>query len=299
MVCANVIKNLSEYIDGVLDGETMSAIQNHLRNCEACRKEYVSLNDIVRDLNSMETIRAPEDLLERVKERIERDSVFWKIRQVLFSPARFKIPMELTALTATALIIFMIFYGVKPETRVEKALPGTGEKRVAAAIGKDSGLYPQEKGPIELELVLGSGERTRALPPKKVVPVLSGRRHQGREKPELGPGSRLPGLSPELDRFFDDVNRSFEDSIESAKDHKDVISDLNKIISLAKGRLLATEYKTGTDIPEYVTLELPRDGYPMFLNNIGRMGSFRTPAPPLSPEYKDVVRLRIRIIEPE
>ena len=193
----------------------------------------------------------------------------------------------------------MIFYGIQSGTRVEKASPGTGENRATAKIGKDSGFSPREKGPIELELVLGSGERMGTLSPKKVVPVLSGGSHAGREKPGLGSGSPMPGLSSELDRFLGDVNGLFEDSIDSAKKHDDIISELNEIISLAKGRLLATEYKTGTDIPEYVTLELPRDGYPLFLNNIGRMGSLKTPAPPLPPQDKGLVRIRIRITAPE
>ena len=43
MDCSEVRDNLSAYLDGVIDHESAVLIDDHLKDCEACRAELVSL----------------------------------------------------------------------------------------------------------------------------------------------------------------------------------------------------------------------------------------------------------------
>ncbi|MDB9823306.1 zf-HC2 domain-containing protein [Deltaproteobacteria bacterium] len=285
MECGRIKKSLSEYIDGALDNKTMSTLEGHLKTCRECYKEYISLKSLVSEIGSMRTLKAPEDFLEKVHECIESRSMFKNIGKILFFPARIKIPMELIALAATALLIFTVFNMVTSEKYFIPEPPETGEAEgiikpgtVAEEItdGVVSAVQPGKEGaPIQLALLLGADQTTSPLSSENVLLVTSGNGTGGSDRSSFGFAAEQP---QKID---------FKSAI---------ISAIYEIISLEGGRLLLKEYRNGTDHPEYITLEVPGTNYRQFLEKIENIGTLQTPAPDLPKDYQERISLRIHII---
>jgi anti-sigma factor RsiW len=72
MDCSRVTELFSEYIDGVLDGETRRKVEEHLAVCPSCAEELEALRSCVSALTSLDRVEAPVDFFEKVHERIER-----------------------------------------------------------------------------------------------------------------------------------------------------------------------------------------------------------------------------------
>lgn len=113
MNCSRIKELFSEYMDGQLDKEQEALVKDHLLLCGDCRDEFESMNAIVREMGSLDTIKAPDDFLESLHVRIKSDSWFQKIKNFLFIPDRFRIPVELATLATTVVLAFFIFHIVQ------------------------------------------------------------------------------------------------------------------------------------------------------------------------------------------
>jgi len=144
MKCSNIKLLLSEYIDKSLNAQTHSLVEQHLKDCEKCQKDYVSLMNIVNELGDFPKINAPDDFLDNLHARMESRFDLNAILRKLFVPFKIKVPLELLTAGATAvLIIFFInvfqkekpltdlLYDQKAKTRDDSSLPA--EKFGAAA----------------------------------------------------------------------------------------------------------------------------------------------------------------------
>lgn len=279
MDCVKLKKLLSAYMDGELDARTHEAVQTHLQKCEDCKEELLSLKEMVREMGSLDDLKAPTGFMEKVHERIENPSWPERIRSLLFFPAKSKIPVEIAALTTTAVLIFFLFNSFQSDRAVSDIPPGNGEKIVAMDSRK-------ENKPVQLAIRLGPAEGQKPLPSENVVPVNSGSRRQGLHQNGFGLDS------PDRNHGEWGQNRA-------ASYRDDFLSDIHMIITHLKGRLLSKEYREGTDILQYITLEIPADNYRPFLMRLERIGSLQTPASNLPEGYRDRVPLRIRIISLE
>ena len=72
--CANLLRSLSEYIDGELSPELCQEIEKHLAGCENCR---VVLNTTKRTIDlvhaPIENPDLPDDVRERLFKRLNLD----------------------------------------------------------------------------------------------------------------------------------------------------------------------------------------------------------------------------------
>jgi len=114
MNCSRTKEMFSDYIDGLLDKEQESLVNDHLLLCGDCRDEFESMKAIVREMGSLDTIKAPDDFLVSLHGRIKSDSWFQKVKAFLFIPARLRIPVELATLATAVVIGFFIFHVVPP-----------------------------------------------------------------------------------------------------------------------------------------------------------------------------------------
>ncbi|NIQ39786.1 MAG: hypothetical protein GTN81_14540 [Proteobacteria bacterium] len=183
MECAKIKELLSEYIDDVLDEKEKTLVDNHLSRCDDCKAELVSLKAVVGELGSLESVRAPEDFLDRLHERLEPTFTFGKLMRVLFVPIRIKVPLEFATVAALAILIFYVSNLQQPEKRVatapERSAPttaaqkGRGETLDAiveekqdkpkAAVRKVGAEQPQrQRKTVELVLLLGEEVAGRA-----------------------------------------------------------------------------------------------------------------------------------------
>jgi hypothetical protein len=276
MVCVKIQKLLSGYIDGDLDARTRESVGTHLRQCEACNEEFLSMKELIHELGALEGLKAPDGFTEKVRRKIENPSWSARIRSSLFFPAKIKIPLEIAALATTAVLIFFLVNSFQSDGGLSDFLPGNGQNIVAT----DSG---REKKPVQLVIRLGSSDGNKPLSLENVYSVTSGAGRQGNRN-----GFGWEHMEPLLGEWGPNRDVSYE---------KDFLSDIHMIISHLTGRVLSKDYKEGTGLLQYITLEIPSENYRPFLRRIESIGSLQTPAPELPGGERGSVRVRIRITE--
>jgi hypothetical protein len=72
--CPQAKRLLSPYLDGVVTGTEMLALQDHLSNCEACSQEYRALRRTQQLLVSVGRPRVPDDLGLKLRLAISRET---------------------------------------------------------------------------------------------------------------------------------------------------------------------------------------------------------------------------------
>ena len=75
MNCQKIKKLLNPYIDKTLDADMAKQVDDHLKSCSACRKEYLELNDIISAVNSLSPQPAPENLTENIMAKISQKEI--------------------------------------------------------------------------------------------------------------------------------------------------------------------------------------------------------------------------------
>jgi hypothetical protein len=113
MDCSRTKELISEYIDGLLDREQEAEVKDHLLQCGDCRDEFESMKAVVREIGSLDRVEAPDSFLADLHGRMEKDSWFEKVKNILSMPARIKIPVELATLATTVVLAFFIFHIVQ------------------------------------------------------------------------------------------------------------------------------------------------------------------------------------------
>jgi hypothetical protein len=119
MECARIRQHLSGFMDDVLDAQTKNLVEKHLLTCKGCKQELESLQSLVQDLGSLESVNAPVDFLERLHDRMAPGFDFGKLMQKLFIPFRIKIPFQFATAAAMAVLIFFIIH--TPDMKKEMA----------------------------------------------------------------------------------------------------------------------------------------------------------------------------------
>ncbi len=71
--CRKLLEQLSEYIDGELDLETCSAIEEHSRDCEPCQAFIESLRRTVTFIQALPRPSIPEELKKELLAAYGRD----------------------------------------------------------------------------------------------------------------------------------------------------------------------------------------------------------------------------------
>ncbi len=66
MNCRSVIRELSEYLNGDLDGSTLSDLELHLARCEDCRLVVDTTRKTVEIFCKAEPVPLPEDIRSRL-----------------------------------------------------------------------------------------------------------------------------------------------------------------------------------------------------------------------------------------
>ena len=122
MNCAGIKELFSEYIDGVLDSDTKAQLEKHISTCVGCQQKLQDLKALVGELKAVEPLKAPDDFLDRLHERIEPRFSFGKIIKTLFVPMGIKIPVQLVTATATAVLVFSIINLQQPEKQFPQEL---------------------------------------------------------------------------------------------------------------------------------------------------------------------------------
>lgn len=71
MRCEDIIELMSQSIDGCLEAEQEKLLETHLKGCPGCAGEFEALKQSVALLRAEEPVKAPGDLVARVREELE------------------------------------------------------------------------------------------------------------------------------------------------------------------------------------------------------------------------------------
>jgi len=113
MKCKKVQKLLPEYLEGILSADKSNIVQNHIHNCNACRKEFRAFEQAINIASSLPVEYPPPDIWEAfvpmLRLRIASEMGKKSHRQILFPR------LKLVGTTVTALIIlgFLILGGYR------------------------------------------------------------------------------------------------------------------------------------------------------------------------------------------
>lgn len=92
----------SDYLDQDLGPTELGALEEHLKSCVVCRREYQAFQKTVGALSGLDKMVAPPDFAESVRSRIRKRS-----RNRFFQPRRLveRVPYELFSLLMLGLIL--------------------------------------------------------------------------------------------------------------------------------------------------------------------------------------------------
>jgi anti-sigma factor RsiW len=99
---AQATELFSAYWDEELGPDQLSALEEHLRSCVVCRREYHQFEQAVNALGSMHRMVAPNDFAAGVRSKINKRS-----KGRFFTPRRLaeRIPYEMFSLVMLGLIL--------------------------------------------------------------------------------------------------------------------------------------------------------------------------------------------------
>jgi len=156
MDCQKIIKLLNPYIDKTLDTATTQQVNEHLKSCPICNKQYQSLKEIITSLNSLSPQPAPKDFTQNLMAKISREEIQIQSSWTDRIKKRISIPRLsfrlVGAAAVTALIVFFAFTFIfnTPDTypicsaEVQFSLKINDDKAHTVAIAGDfNGWNPQ------------------------------------------------------------------------------------------------------------------------------------------------------------
>ncbi len=135
MKCDDIKLLLAEYLDGELPSGDAVRVKEHLRTCADCREELQFLKKYMKNIESFPTLKAPDDFLERIHQKIDVPKRGALVKK-LFFPLRIKIPMEVAALLALAVTGLLLFNPFKQgvlEYKAEEPSPGIARENDESA----------------------------------------------------------------------------------------------------------------------------------------------------------------------
>ena len=113
MNCKEIKKMLNPYIEKALDADISRQIEEHLKSCPSCNKEYQNLKKIIASLNSLSPQPAPADFTQSLMTKISQEEIQIQTSWIDHLKKRISIPrlsFRLAGLTAAAaLIVFFAF----------------------------------------------------------------------------------------------------------------------------------------------------------------------------------------------
>ena len=322
MECSGIKDLLSEYIDGVLDPQTKARVDRHLETCEACNEDLASMKALVHGLGSLTTLKAPDDFLEKLHERMEPRMSFKKVMRALFIPGRIKIPLEL----ATAAVVgVLIFFAINIQ-QSEKMMSQIQERAVDVEISKDTSMHKAETKPInrayksapvmesagvsetakrreviQLALLLPK-EKTQAtyeLKEDEDETVAAGKGETRARSARLSASSSRKKATPlgkedkVMESAIEEAPTHKPKSVSQAPDGSRTLSEVKNIVHLVNGQVISIEYEKQTEHPKSLRAEIPAKDYLSFTEKLRHIAPFQSPPPTLPTASPERIEVRI------
>jgi hypothetical protein len=273
----------------------------------------------------VESLKAPDDFLEKLHERLEPRFSFRKIMRILFVPGRIKIPLEFATATVMAVLIFSILYIQEPEKMISDLPESSTHVEMAEETSMDA-VSPAGKGEaFKSKPVL---EKTTAQHPAKRREIIelalfgkkegTGKAYAPGEDMEAAPArqrdaerSRMARLTAPKAEMKTDTLRRKKQVTGFAEEERPVLEEeprasfsglhdtfikVKELIMLAEGRTLSVEYEPNTERPKSIRAEIPAENYKSFCDKLNRLAILHTSSPTISENGQGTIQIRIRFI---
>jgi hypothetical protein len=185
MKCTRCQERLQDFLDETLEPAEQAELAEHLAACEACRGELEALRKLAALVGSLDEVPEPEGFLQGVRARLERVSVWERMRDFLTRPLRPGYSVAIPVIIVAFFVVFLLMNPRVPE-RARESQPeprnapsfDIARHEVESPVPRDetTGLYmrghPTVEGPKTEEtrdhsLDAGSGGATPGKPSLK------------------------------------------------------------------------------------------------------------------------------------
>jgi len=301
MDCVQIKRLLSEYIDNVLDDQTKKLVDEHLSQCSACSKELATSKSYVKEMSSLKEIKAPDDFLEKVQERINRRFQFERIMRKFFVPVKIKVPLQLAGAVAMLVLVILTYKVIQQpkELHVACRLPVIDEEEAQERVLSE---------PIELvkkmEFPTLQGVSEGKEPIKLVLCLRTKRAAEEYSRETLPqPGRDFDVSAPDYDYSTSMTYPSQQiqpSSITSGSPFEfgeltRLVQDVRQLTERLEGKFLSVEYEKDTNNLKFINVEIPAKNYNLFLEKMSQLGEFNKPLPSAPSVAEEALSLRIEL----
>jgi hypothetical protein len=116
MNCKLCRERLQDYLDAMLEAAEQAQVSAHLDECAACRRELEELRKVVALVGSLEEVPEPMGFLQGVRERIDRPTVWERIRGLLTQPLRPGVSVAIPVIIVAFVGVFVLM-SLLPKSR--------------------------------------------------------------------------------------------------------------------------------------------------------------------------------------
>lgn len=287
MECSQVRKLLFEYADTDFPADVRSEVESHLAGCRNCALQFQALREQARALKSLPRLHAPEGLIERVREEVERESLFQRLRKyfpTFFSSGKFL--KAAGAVTAAVIVVAVLQSVVYREN-----------KQVVSVLKLPPPAAPSETSRETIIVSLNapaplSGIRTRGAAPaqsmaeKGNLPVRSkAMEPESLGKPAAGPKLRADNFKPQS------RNAPGEPSI------RDAVAEAKRLVVHFGGKVIEGRAAGGRAPSEQLDAEIPARNYSALLDRLRLLGGVSAEAGrEVKPQPGSTVHLTLKFI---
>jgi len=298
--CSEIKTLLSEYLDDALDDKAKALADEHLRTCPACREELDSLKALVKDIGSLESVKAPADFLTQVHKRMERHSRLSRIQEWLFYPLRVKIPLQLAGAAVMAFLIFSILSVQETPLRLSsKSEPEKRAQEKAYSMDESKGMKPAGRS----EALVQKAATPAPAKDRETREVALNLKQQVRDKavtpePSSAAAPAQPAVSEMQRRKLATRAPLQEEKAEGQlKNESDSVRSITTAIETAKGKVLTIDYNQQTGRPESISAEIPAGQISLLYEKLKELGDLQVAPETPSEKHSELVHVKIRLID--
>lgn len=120
--CQDIEPLLSLYAEGILADAEKRAVEEHLTDCAACRKELAYLQKAGQLVDRLSPVEAPPWFEQKIMARVRKEAQKKNSARKWFYPLRFKIPLQIAA--TLVIVVLAVYIYRSGDEQVKAILPG-------------------------------------------------------------------------------------------------------------------------------------------------------------------------------
>jgi hypothetical protein len=234
------------------------------------KRDMLPEGEYLKQMSSLPKVRAPDDFLQKVRERIEKRPLYERIVRALFVPFRIKIPLEVAAVTATLLLVISTLEVTKPMKQLANVPRSDVE---TAVVGRSTVL----KAEISKDSMVCEKKSDIAPAPAAADAAVS------------APASVASG------ECFKMKEMEYKGLCQA-----DILSAIKGHIASVQGTITHIETDKDTGSPQYIDAEIPAANYELFKKKLENPAISRNikmqPILKEAPQGRNIIQIRIFVI---